>query len=165
MASHLSRHMMQLSPPSKKEDAEWRRIHEDKPTLASLTDVTFTTWASKKGRSGLLGTSWNRRYWALQGQFFCYFDSDSPSCKCGGAVYLNSARFDTVGADGDKQNVLRIRPTVPRRPGMPIDSDDNVWHLSFDSAADLDKALTTLRACGLARGELHRAPTATTYDK
>jgi len=166
--------MMQIHPPHKREDAEWRRIHDDKPTLASFSTgggiggasegVRYTVWATKKGKAGMFGATWNRRYWLLVGQFFIYFDNDQPTARAGGCIYLNSARFEPVASLDAKQNVLQIRPTVPRRPGMSIDTEDNVWLLSFDTAGELDKSATTLKSASLARHEISRAPSATTYE-
>ena len=137
----INRGMMQMHPAAKKDDAEWRRIHDESPSLGSFTDVSFRVWGEKKGRPGTFNRNpWNRRFWILSGQFFCYFNDDNSSSKCGGCIYVNAASVENVGQFDQHNNCIRVRPTVPRRPALPIDSEDNVWIISFDSPADLEKA-------------------------
>ena len=141
MATFQTKHMMQLSIPHRKDDAEWRRIHDDKPTLESFT-ATWNFWATKKGRPGLLSSNpWNRRYWLVAEQFLVYFDNDKPSCKAGGALYLNNCRIAKGKPEPGHDNIVVFQPMVPRRPGMAIDDESNEWLISFDSPAEALKAI------------------------
>eukprot|EP00996_Jenningsia_fusiforme_P003876 NODE_4676_length_777_cov_7.196429_g4332_i0.p2 GENE.NODE_4676_length_777_cov_7.196429_g4332_i0~~NODE_4676_length_777_cov_7.196429_g4332_i0.p2 ORF type:complete len:161 (-),score=31.90 NODE_4676_length_777_cov_7.196429_g4332_i0:197-679(-) len=128
--------MVQIEPPSDVDNAEWRRIHSEKPRLDSFPkgDMLISGSVWKRGMPTMFGgPKWANRYVIMSKKFLIYFASDSPDEKALGCVYISHCGVEKIPSFEGKSNVVKLMPRVPRKPGATIAGDAPYFWFSLDS--------------------------------